>query len=92
MIHIENEIDKENKEVYSFNTFDTKIVLVGYSTQTKPTNKRKWSIVDKWDVYSLRDSTLSEPILPEFIRYKAESEFIKTIHVMKWSEWKLKNK
>lgn len=85
---IENIIDAENKEVYSFNNIDLNAVFVRYGKYNKPKGKRKWNVTDTWSVYERRSNTLESVPLPESIRSKALTEMQEMVRVKTWDEYK----
>lgn len=90
-IEIENQIDAEAKEVWSFNVFDLNIVFIAWHIETKPKGKRKWTIEKFWDKYNHRRhiGMAQEPELPEIIRKKVLHEVVTNrIKVLTWGEWK----
>lgn len=88
-INIIKEIDSETREVWGFNWIDISIVFVEFCEEIKPKGKRKWTVSRKiWNVYSSRDSTIPEPVLPGEIRLQALEQALKYIKVKTWSEYK----
>jgi hypothetical protein len=87
-IEIEQQIDAETKEVYSFNLIDTTAVFIGWNKQVKPKGKRVWKTEFWWDRYNLRSCNANEPELPEIIRSQALDKVIERCRVKTWAEWK----
>ena len=52
MIKVIKDIDTNTRQVYYFNIFNLCVVFVKYEKQTKPAGKRKWNVIEKWDVYN----------------------------------------
>ena len=88
-IEVEQQINEETKEVYSFNLFYTTAVFIGWSKQVKPKGKRVWRVKSCWDKYSERGSSAQEPELSEIIKSQALSKIIELCRVKTWAEWKV---
>ena len=93
-IEVIKNIDKHNRQVWSFSLFDTKLVLSSYTVESKPPRKRKWRIVNIWSTYTdiMRnygeDQKLKEPELQRHIKAAAIKELNKQISCLTWSEYK----
>jgi len=88
---IEINIDDLNQEVYSFWENGRILVLDSYVLLNRE-NKRnkKWKIVKLYSRLSDRRSNIIESEVPftEEIRQMALEEFIKTLTIQTWSEYK----
>lgn len=90
-ISVENLINTELKEVFTFNQFDLNIVFVEYLVMEKPKGKRLWKVTNKWDKYSRTDYIqLHEPILSEDIKDLVLKKTVEQIKILTFKEWKQK--
>jgi len=90
-IEIIKQIDAETRCVWEFNLFDISAVFVGWRKETKPKGKRIWKLVEYWNYYNERDSSVKRPPkLTKEIREEVVEEIIKIVRVFTWSEWKQK--
>ncbi len=86
-VSVEIDLTPTKREVYNFNIFVTTLVFTSYHIEEKPAGKRKWNITGFWDTYNLRQSNLTEPVLPEAIKEKAKEKLIASIFVKTWGEY-----
>lgn len=88
---IEIKIDDLNKEVYRFWENGTTLILDSYHLLTRESKrKQKWEFKKVYERLSGRNSTINEnnvPLTTE-VRDLALDEYIKTLSVKTWSEFK----
>lgn len=88
---IEKHIDELNKEEFNFWINGNSIILNSYFLfSCENIRKRKYNIVKKYSRISERDSniTLEEVPFTQEIREEALSEYVKTLRVVTWTEYK----
>lgn len=88
---IEKQIDELTKEQFSFGIFNNVLVLNSYNLSLKEDKtKRKYNITKCYDRLYTRNSTITLEQVPltEEIKNEAKLEYIKTIKVMTWKEYK----
>lgn len=91
MIEIEHKKNELERELWRFTMFELNIVLDGYYSQKKTSNRKKnWETIARYDRLGERESDILEANvpLPDNIMFRA-SEYVKSlVTVMKWSEYK----
>lgn len=88
---IEKQIDELTKEQFGFWVNNNVIILDSYFLlRRENTRKRTWNSLKKYERLSSRNSniTLQEVPLTEEIRNEVLQEYIKTLKVMTWEEYK----
>lgn len=91
IITYEKQIDELTKEQFSFWVKDNIIILDSYFLlRRENTRKRTWNSLKKYERLSSRNSniTLQEVPLTEEIKTEVLQEYIKTLKVMTWEEYK----
>ena len=78
----------KSTETFEFIMFDLTAVFVGWKTETVKPGKRKYSVIDVWDKYSSRNSTVNEPELPLLVKEKIKDKIIEKIKILTWKEFK----
>lgn len=85
--------DELNKEVYRFWENETTLILDSYYLLNRESKrKQKWTYLKTYERLSGRSSTIIESDVPftEEIKQLALTEYIKTLSVKTWSEFKNK--
>ena len=88
---IEKQIDELTKEQFGFRIFDNVIVFDSYFLlRRENTKKRTWNSLKKYERLSSRNSniTLEQVPLTEEIKTEVLQEYIKTLKVITWEEYK----
>lgn len=88
---IEKQIDELNKEVFRFWINGNLIILDAYYLFSREnTRKRKYKAIKRYDRLHERDSniTLEEVPLTEEVREWSLSEYVKSLKVITWTEYK----
>lgn len=88
---VEKQIDELNKEQFSFWVNGHILILDSYYFLSREnTRKRTWRQLKKYNRTMTRDNniTLQEVPLTEEIKTEALQEYIKTLKVMTWEEYK----
>lgn len=88
-ISVIRQIDEFTREVFDFNVFDTLLVFVKYTIESKPKGKRIWRTEGSWDYYLGRMNTIkAEPELPNEVKNLAKEKFFELVKVLTSEEWK----
>ena len=88
---IEKQIDELTKEQFGFRIFDNVIVFDSYNLFLRENKtKRKYRSIKCYDRLHTRNSniTLEQVPLTEEIKTEVLQEYIKTLKVMTWEEYK----
>jgi len=81
--------DIKTNQIWTFTVIDHCIVFTGYRTEEKQPRQRKFRTVLFWNKYRGRESNIPEPeILEEHIKSEALENYMKTVKVKKWKEFK----
>lgn len=90
---IEKQIDELTKETFRFWIKDNLIILDSYALlHRETTRKRNYNFIKRYERLGGRDSktTLQEVPLTEELKAEALQEYIKTLRVIIWTEYKSK--
>lgn len=90
---IEIKIDDLNKEVYRFWENGTHLILDSYCFLSRETKrKQKWNCLKVYERISSRGTNMIESEVPftDEVRQLALDEYIKTLSIKTWSEYKNK--
>jgi hypothetical protein len=88
---IEKQIDELNKEQFMFTVFNNVLVFESYFLLSREnTRKRNWNILKRYERLSSRYTTIALEQVPltEEIKNEVLQEYIKTLKVMTWAEYK----
>ena len=89
---LEKQIDELTKEKFTFTIFNDNILVLDsyYYLSRENTRKRTWNTIRNYERLSRRNSKISLEQVPftEEIKKEVLEEYIKTLKVMTWTEYK----
>jgi len=88
---VEKQIDMLTKERFEFSVIDNVIIFNSYELFSRENkNKRSYNSIKHYNRFFRRDSniTLQEVPLTEELKTEVLQEYIKTLKVMTWEEYK----
>lgn len=86
-IEVIQQVNEFERNEYHFILSELTVVFVKFFKLQKPKGNRKGTVLERWDKYDNRGSSIPEPQLPENIKQAAREKTISAIEVKTWKEW-----